>query len=831
MSDEYANIAKLFEESVNHQMTELGLAPLQTHQMGRAQTREVKWIQDYEVPPKQGREGDIQPTYHGIDFKHAQWIRQLRRCANIEALSQQPYPADSQQSVQRDRVWQSILKATGFGMSFKKWWKQQACCDLPELPGPPPNRHEAEVLVKIMTKQLRHMEETLLRSRVQQSKLRRQTDANAIFQDLRDDTPQPVQMLVNDSVSKVVYIDQEDLAVELDPPCRWNPEQPVSIGNSSHSIIHAEQDKLWVHNLDQVQIGDTVVQDEYIGEISQLFKQFGEAWSTRWDRHLHTDESKWDPIVEVARQVLTPPPPMEYRTISYDEWITALRRKKKHSAVGPDGYAKEDLINMPRWLVNRLLQMLADIEHGATWPIQAITGFVVSLEKTRNAKRVDQYRPITLFSLVFRTWGSVRSRQVLKHLSSIAPQTCTGNLPNKRTTDVWFGIQSQTEERIYECRPMCGAVLDLVKAFNMLPRLPVLTTMIHLNVAGPIIRGWTNALTTTKRRFKIRQAVGPPLGSTTGFAEGDGLSVTAMLCVNLICHAWCKIRHPSITQWSYVDNIEFTGPDAASAIESLHGLEHFATLMDVQIDKDKTYLWSTDQEHRRTLRVRDSELAVRQFARDLGGHVQYDLKVTNSTITGKLAKMGPLWNKLARSLAAYYQKVRACRTKAWPRCLHAVEIVYLADEHYEALRTGVMSALAVSKAGASPTIHLSLIEETKTDPQFFALVSTVLTFRQYMEAESASFVFSEIHHDLRQRPRPGPCAVLVNRLQQVGWDWSHNSVFHDHLVRPVDILVCPVQEIFIRLRQGWQDRIQGMASRRKSMQGLRMASVELTMQG
>ncbi len=235
-----------------------------------------------------------------------------------------------------------------------------------------------------------------------------------------------------------------------------------------------------------------------------------------------------------------------------------------------------------------------------------------------------------------------------------------------------------------------------------------------------------------------------------------------------------------MTLWSYVDNIEITSPTAESAIESLHGLERFAALMDVQIDTDKTYLWSTDAECRRT--IRQADFAIRQYARDLGGHVQYNLKVTNSTVTAKIAKMGPLWNKLSRSLAGYGQKVRACRAKAWPRCLHAVEIVHLADEHYEALRTGLMKALAANKSGASPIIHLSLIEATKTDPQFYALVSTVLTFRQYMTVETASFVLGEIHQDLRQRPRPGPCAVMLSRLQQIGWDWSHEAVFKDHMM-------------------------------------------------
>ena len=70
--------------------------------------------------------------------------------------------------------------------------------------------------------------------------------------------------------------------------------------------------------------------------------------------------------------------------------------------------------------------------------------------------------------------------------------------------------------------------------------------------------------------------------------------------------------------------------------------------------------------------------------------MQYTLQMTNSTVTAKCAAMIPLWGNLSRSLAGYQQKSRACRAKAWARCLHAVESVHLADEHYDKLRTGVM---------------------------------------------------------------------------------------------------------------------------------------------
>ena len=826
LSDEFADIAKSFEMEVDFRLKANNLPSLQTHQKGRANTREGRWVQEFGSPPKQARENDLQPEYHGVDMRHAQWVRQARRCINLAQLTKQNIPIHSSKDEHRDKLWQSIQKASCFSMSFRKWWQKQMCSEMMFLPETPPNYAEACTIARIMTKHLRNFEQSLRRARISQAQQRRQNDANLVFKDIQDNPPEPVQMLVSEESSKVSEIDHEECAVIVEPSCKWKLDKPVTIGTSVFDIIHAEDDKIWLHSVENIETGHAVSQDTYVGEVTELFHQFGEAWRTRWDRHINTDDARWEPVIAVAQQVLEPPPDMPYQPIGYDEWMRALQRKKRRSAVGPEGFAKEDLINMPRCLTNRLLKMLWDIEKGSTWPIQAITGFVVSLEKVRNAKKVDQYRPITIFSIIFRTWGSIRSRQVLRHLAQVAPNTCTGNLPNKRTTDVWFGIQAQIEESIHDQSIMSGAIIDLVKAFNMLPRVPVIAILSHLKVATPILRGWSNALVHMQRRFKIRQAVGPGINSTTGFAEGDALSVTAMLGVNLMCHAWCKIRYPSIHLWSYVDNIELTCEAAEIAVQSLQGLYDFADLMDVQIDVDKTFLWSTHSMHRKA--IKDAELPVRHYARDLGGHMQYTLQVTNSTITSKCAKMSQLWGKLSRSLATYDQKLRACRAKAWPRCLHAVENVHLADEHFDRLRTGVMQAIHASRKGASPLIHLSLLEDPRTDPQYHALCATVCTIRQYLTEEAISFVCDAIQNEVRIRPKPGPCSVLIIRLHQLGWKWCKNATFSDHTNHEFDLLQIPIQELKTRLRQGWQDRVRAIVSARKTMKGMCSTSIDMT---
>ena len=149
---------------------------------------------------------------------------------------------------------------------------------------------------------------------------------------------------------------------------------------------------------------------------------------------------------------------------------------------------------------------------------------------------------------------------------------------------------------------LLGAVIGLVKCFNLLPRMPVIMMMRHFNVPPQILQAWSRALVGMRRRFKLRMCTGPGIPSSTGFAEGCGLSVTAMLAVNLVAHKWMMLRFPSVTLYSYVDNLELPCPTAHHAIKGLEELLCFTEVLDVAVDHQKTYLWSTQPVGRKQLK-------------------------------------------------------------------------------------------------------------------------------------------------------------------------------------------------------------------------------------
>ena len=804
----YADIARTFEARITKACEQAQLPTPLTAQ--------------YSAPPKKAREGEPETGFHGIDCQHSQLLRQLRRLVNYQRIADCKDHAGPK-SEHRDRFWTSILHATGFQPNFLQWVKDTS----PEVGvmHAPPNSETSKNLVDCVDRHLRSFEKLLRKSRIDMAKKRRQDDPNVIFQDLRESPPQPLQALIDKKEARVVEVQQDDQSIILHPATDWCENQQMFSSKGPLSTVMVTTDQIWLEDTSKISTGDIIRQEQVVGSIADLFMRFGTEWKQRWDRHLGKHDNFWQPIVDFSKNVLPIPPKMEYSPITLEQWRKELLRKKKHAAVGPDGFSKQDLTKLPDDLTKQLLRILELVEHGASWPSQLVTGFVVALEKVPGATQVGQFRPITIFALAYRVYSSIRAKQLLKHLLPVAPSTCTGNLPHRFAAQVWTGVQRDIEENQHSGSTASGAVIDLIKAFNLLPRIPIIEILIHLQVPHQIVRAWSSMLISMERRFKLRNQVGPPLRSCTGFAEGDGLSVVAMLTANLMCHAWMRVKHPNLTLWSYVDNIEFVSPDAENTRAGLHNLTRFAEAMDILVDQDKTYTWSTLGDDRKSLK---QDFKVMYQARDLGGHMHYCMKSTNHTVTQKCDLLEPLWGKLARSVATYKTKLRAILSKAWPRCLHAVSSVHLADEIFGKLRTGATKGLGQHHAGMSPVIHLSLVEAPVNDPQFFALQRTLMEYRQLV-AEPSDFVWSQLQFCTKLRPPPGPCSVLLARLRSIGWEWQHNTVFRDHQLRDIDILGSSWQELRLRILQGWQDRVQATASLRKTMHGFTNVSPILTM--
>jgi hypothetical protein len=94
-----------------------------------------------------------------------------------------------------------------------------------------------------------------------------------IFQDLRDEKPLPFQMLVDHRKASVTEIDEEESAVIVHQDLPWDRSQPVHTASGTYTIIEAEESKIWLDHLTDLQPGMTLEQENYIGRLTDLFCQ------------------------------------------------------------------------------------------------------------------------------------------------------------------------------------------------------------------------------------------------------------------------------------------------------------------------------------------------------------------------------------------------------------------------------------------------------------------------------------------------------------------------------------------------------------------------------
>lgn len=818
------------ESRVDNHLKNVHSKGLLPSQKGRCQTQEVSFAKHNVTPLRRGRKHEYQLQFLGENFQHVRWCRQLRRLQSYVALTSAPGNAPHKWQHRRE-LWASILKAKGFGKSFELFWhsrpfKVATVSDI--LPTKPPPHEVALGFFLNFQAIFSSFEKTLIRERTKLARQRRTDDPNVIFKDLARPRSLPVQTILSKSIVHVSYVSTDHKHIEY-TPARLDTTQPVFGPVGMLMPDSHEAGKMDFQMDPQIQTGDTLVQQTLQGELSEVFDAFHNLWSPRWNKHRDTDADRWKPFADFVQNEIHPPSePFSFPEITVSEWKKVVRSKKAASATGPDGISKADLVHMPDDLTHQMVQLFNSIEQGRQWPKCLLTGLISAIEKTEHAQGPSDYRPITVLSMAYRVWGTIRSRQLLTFLSQHAPIGLLGNRKGASTSDVWWQIACDVEESLYYDSSLSGAVTDVVKCFNALPRVPVMIVAHHMKIPWNFIRTWMGAISGLERRFTVNGATSQAIRSCTGFPEGCPLSVVACFLINLAYHKYLQLSLPGLSVWSYVDNWEVTASNCHDTDQTLGTMLEFTSLIDVELDGAKSFVWSTQSAERAFFKKQGHQ--VLNSARDLGGHLNYNRQNTLHTIRARLSDIRELWGWLAKSCAPLPQKLRALECVAWPRCLHSIPTLHMAEAHFCRLRSAAVRSLNAYKHGVNPMLHLSLVCPTRYDPEFYALWATLRMFRRHCNPDVAFPLLTAIVNCGQRMLFQGPCGALLSCFAAVAWTWEENHTILDHEGLQLHLLHTPIQVLKTRLMWAWQLAVGSKLCTRDEFTGMQYVDRELTMQ-
>ena len=770
MNQAYADLWRQIE----HDAAEVCPYPVSKFMKGRGMREKPKKIRANLVAPvKIGRKGDFQPAFFGTSLKYAQWIRQTRR---LQAFARMATNPAVRLGVQKAEAWGAIVRASGFYPCFSTWWQN---CEFKTGSAPiacpqfPPAAAVAQEMFDSLSLAVRDLETELRRTSKQYAKFCRDQNPNLVFADIRPPAVPGVDVLMQPIQAVVEQIDPSTGEIGLDKPCDFLPEQCISCDGSPLAVIHHEADALWVEDPAQVQIGSRICQTKFVGSHEDLEREFVAVWKARWMRHAEVPSSRWEAIVNFAKTHL-PSMQFHWEPMQPADIRTILKTKKKNTSHGFDGVKLHDLKCMPNTVLTAFCRMFQQSESCGSWPSQLIDGKVVSLAKVPMPGSPADFRPITVFSILYRVWSSFHSKHVLKQLDGLLPETLYGCRPGRYAAQVWSKLLWTVEHAFQHEVDMTGLVADLQKAFNMIPRVAVFEIAGHLGLPGPMLVAWAGALTHMKRRFLLRGSLTAGVPSVTGFPEGCGLSCVAMLLVDFAFHKWQQVFFPMCTALSYVDDWQLLCPHSSMLEGAKFCLDKFVQAVDLQVDQKKTYAWSVTAEGR--TRLRGQGFTVVLAAKNLGAHVQVSRKHTNASLMERINGMTDIWPRLRLSACKYETKVRALLVAAWPRALHAIAAVTISDAAFHGLRTGAMKGLSADGAGCNAWVHLGMVEHPLTDPCFWATIQTIRCARDCGDPAQICRALIALTDSDGNLLKSCISATLLTRMQALSWHVQEKGV-------------------------------------------------------
>ena len=672
------------------------------------------------MPPliRPSRQGELRPATPALNREVQRWFLQLRRLQSLcHALRAQKETAAAQ--LYRAELWRCIRLSRGFGGTFNSWWpsRPHRCHGSPDhLPEILPGLQVVLTLFQDFELNYRAFESWHLRRRRELLQLTFRDKIGKLFRSLKPAHKAGLHHLQKDTPAEVVEVLHPGDRVRLSRVLPQGELVDYALGPHKAMLTFLENDTVQIDTDGLLFPGLILTATEHYATAPAIHEELQRYWKTRWWKETPPSQQDWTRILSFGRAYL-PPGQMEWHRINEMQWSESNKRYTDHSARGPDGISRLDLVMMPSSLTSSLLQQIHTWEARSQWPDALLTGFVHGLPKRDHSRTAGDYRPVTIYSMLYRTWGSIRARQALRFLHDKTSGHQFGYLAKAETAEMWYLSQALIEQAASTSSPLMGLVTDIQKAFESIPRLPIQKLALWLGIPQQVVKLWFHFLEHTGRRFLVANQVGDPLYSNSGFPEGCAMSCVSMTVLSICFHQYQKKFAERTICLSYVDNLELLAPSGEDLMQGLICLQSWADMWSLELDLGKTYCWGANSTSRAACNA--FPYPVKRAAKDLGAAMTYGAGIRNQEQLARIATLEPLWPLLRRSVASYHQKGQIIRQAFWPKAFHGSSICRIGHTHLQKLRTLAVRALGHGKAGASPEVP------------FFYLLRLILVFTKH----------------------------------------------------------------------------------------------------
>ena len=736
-------------------------------------------------------------------------VRQLRR---IQSLLKRLQSHREQSHAELSAEWRAICKATGYATSFVEWLLNWP--DMIAVPYHVPTYEQLfhiEQIVRFDTDSAVLQE---VQVRYQLRKYANTLDEKVAFRRNQIRTARGPQ-------TPMITCLTEEQTLEIKPsrrrqakgppayffslPGQYDPQKTTYCG--VHCVViefspHGSFQILPVLRHVQLEhpIFSLVQRTEHVTPAA-IQDNVAKYWNKFWQRDEAEEQETdlpWRDFLEIADRA----PPMnvqhEVELTSLSVWKDGIRRLKNDSARGVCGWSAAELKLLPDLAIEHLSQILNSFTAG--WPSWLLVARVVLLAKDAVVLTAAAVRPITIYSSVlWRLWAGILARQLLQAWARAGIPGVHGALPGWSVSDACMRIQLAIESAHESNTPIAGFTLDLIKAFNGLPRRPALHMLKKLGCPPSIADSWYASLLRMRRVFSVGSDISMAHSATTGVAKGCPISVVIMNCFSYL--AAFLISSVGATPTTYFDNWGWFSNTMTSNREALRAVLRMCNSARIDISYPKSWAWATSKNYREQWptilfeTIGQQSVPVLNEAAELGAVFHYAKKHGLLSQSSRLDQVHAILGRMTALETGIQQIGTLVQSLAWPRALFGIEFLPLGWKEYA---------------------HLSVLRNlkryvTRADPE----QQTIL----FSRICNHSGQFLQIH---------GPAGVIKRTLQRINWTIDQSGNIVTNTMIRFQLAKTPWRRSGEFLRDAWMMFVSTQVAHRKECQTISSLSRRAT---
>ena len=768
---------------------------------------------------KPSRQGEVSMTSNFLGREVRKWFLQLRRIQSLcHAIRANKLTVDAQ--LYRASLWHAIREARGFSGSFQTWWPLRPT----RLQGSPmyipdtiPNIAVADLIFEDFQVNYRQLEAWHARRRKEILQIHLEEHTENLFALVRPQPKGALMHLENEKAACIIGVSDNKQMIHLDQDLPTGSNVTYLVEGIPASMTRLDECVYELQQCEAPEPGQEVVATEHYTTVPEIHRCLEEFWKKRWWIDTPPSKEEWTRVLAFGQAYL-PKNTFKAKQLNTENWNESNRRYTPKSARGPDGVSRLDLQWMPDTLCHQLVHLLRDCEEQGRWPEQVYHGFVHPLPKKDVSCAPSDYRPVIIYSMIYRSWGSLRSKEFLKAVSTVASQRQFGFMPQSDAAEMWLMVQALVECSVQDQSSLFGFVTDMQKAFENIPRVPIYELICHMGMDQRIANLWFDFLENTQRWFLVKGEVGQPIGSNRGLPEGDALSCLGMAIIDLTFHSYMQQFTARTQELSFVDNLEILARTTQELHEAIVCLQTWVSMWDIPLDEGKSYTWASGKQDRQGLKVLGWRVVQKE--RDLGAAISYGSTSTAALQQTRIDALLPLWQVLKRLSCPDWMKSRVIRQAFWPRAFYGIAVSNLGWEVIRSLRSKAMQTLKMERAGAAPGLRLFSICHEQTDPGFYQFWTVLMTFRRVGQRRPAlQTMWSSFMQEYGGQRTYGPFGKLLEVCAQVHWRISPPMIITADGLH-ISLLLIQEAELYDIAKDAWAQKISWEVMRRKDLQGL-----------